>query len=312
MSPITTSVGVETKCTSFSAIPYPSSWKEDGEEATALEEDEQLCYTDAQVRHRRALQLQSRNKLSRTKYRDVGKEEASNVVENITSVSDISQSKPVLPHQHNSHSSSPSPSMLDAPRSSWHQKDSSHNSQTGKHPNEKQRISNIPKSDSQLSMNVSQRISDSVQLPAVSLSQNSLQGKRKHSVIHADHVHHSCPGIKQSLPGSCHAFEGMHNCFARQNVAVVLPKTPGIKAASTAVPADKSYFNGVVEYQHHIFHCNDKTLLLDPETTASRSHHPNLKSTVVCTVSEPTYNEDMKLESYSLGDDSESNKLVAI
>ena len=313
LSPTITSVDIEEKCSScspsFSAISYPSSGKEGGDEVTALEQDEQMCCADTQVRHRRALQLQSRKKLSRTKYRDVSKEEVSSVVESITSVSHISQTKHVLPCYHKSHSTSPSPSMLDAPRSSWDQKDSFHNPPTKRCPSEKQRISNIPESDSQLSMNISQRIPDSVQLPAVLLSHNIHQGKRKHSATLADHVHHSCPGIKQS---SCHtvkAFEGTHNSFARRNVAVVLPKTPGIKAASTAVPADKSYFNGVAEYQHDRLCCNDKTLLFGPETTPSITHHPN---PVFCTLSEPTHNDDMKLESHSLGDDSESIELVAI
>jgi hypothetical protein len=309
LPPTTTTDGVEAKCISgsptFSAVAHPSICNEGDEETTVLANDEKLCHADTQVRCMPALKLHSLKKLSRNKYRDVSKEEVGSVEKSITSVCDISQNEPVLPQHRKRKSSTPSPSILNASRSPWHLQHSSHNPQIGRQPSERQRTSNIPESDSQLSMNVSQRIPDSMQLPAVRLSLNSLERKR---VTLADNLHHSCPGMKQSPLGISQtgiAFEGIRNCLVKQSMAVFLPKTPGIKAASTAVPADKSYFNAVAEYQHHTFRCNGKTLLLDPETTAPRIHHPDFTNAVDCAVSDSTSKDDMKLESYGLGDNSE-------
>lgn len=223
-------------------------------------EKDQICQmnrTEVQMKGKPEVEgTHALQKQSRIKYRDISRDKVDCLVQNCPSES---VADPIPSHCQYSQSNSPSPSLLHAP-TSWQLEDSVQDIRAGR--DFLQGAKNIvasafPLSDTQLSLNVSQNIPESLQLPP--LPKSSPHRKRKCSATLSEHFEHSVLEVNQILPHmnstsqgpSCTklSHEDTPQCLIRPTAAV-LPKTPGIRAVSSAVPFDKSFFNGVKRTKH--------------------------------------------------------------
>lgn len=139
-------------------------------------------------------------------------------------------------------SSSPSPSLLNSLKTSKHSAlclDEVNLEEDALHSQKHNLPCKVLQNDSDVSLNMSQNMTESVELTPTLLLHTALQRKRKNSVVNwDDHITSPQKVCKDTSP-----------CHFRSSMTGILPNTPGIKAVSSVVPADKSFFNHVKESQ---------------------------------------------------------------
>ena len=240
-----------------------------------------------------ALRLHAAQKPSRIKYRDVNKDDVCMWADDQRGKCDpmcaVSQngSNPDC-----SQSSSPSPSLLCVPNTTWqlvhnkseHTDTNTYNSQGSKAQGV---VSTVPPGDSQFSLDVSQSIPQSLELLPPSLSPTILQRKRNHCEAFPDqcepflsshsHIHHNMPQPEHSKPTPpvFSSTQVVHDNTQQSpltpsTVGLVFPKTPGIRAVSSAVVGDNTFFNGVQQDTKvpTSSHCDCTTAPFDTSTIA--------------------------------------------
>ena len=209
------------------------------------------------------LRLHALERPSKIKYKDICKHDGTtahiksdNSLGSPSSSSAPAHTELAAGHQD---SSSPSPSLLCNPISPWKgltqvQTATSDVGQDSPCDDECEIVAEIPLTDSQLSLDVSQTIPPSLELLPVSTPHTAPLRKRSHAEAFHDHsdkekplpTPRGSPLLEPKHPGGYHITA--EHTETRQNVAspsLILPKTPGVKVMSSMVLGNKDFFAGV-------------------------------------------------------------------
>lgn len=200
------------------------------------------------------LRLHALERPSKIKYKDICKQDGTTAHTKLDNSLGSPSSAPELIASHQD-SSSPSPSLLCKPISPWKgstqvQMTTSDVGRGSPCDNECETVTEIPLTDSQLSLDVSQTIPPSLELPPIYTPHTAPLRKRSHAEAFHEHSDKEKP-----LPAPCGSplLEPTHprgshvtaECTEVASPSVILPKTPGIKAMSSMVLENKAFFAGV-------------------------------------------------------------------